>query len=609
MIFNRLNWLFTNYDDDYALEQKVFNIHCLLGVIIFLINIGVDAVTQVYWVVRVITAIYTVVYAAFYFLSRFKNKYEYLTVPLLFVSLSSLNYSWFFLDGVQGGITVAFILVAVVHAVTFPLRFGLLVPAIVGINYVILVYIHFNYPHLIDDHYPSETAKLIDGISLAIISIIISGLVIYLFRKSYDNEREKLKLKNEELLNAQEELKRYTENLYTINQQMEIAKNEAERLHQQKSDFLTTISHEIRTPLNSVIGMSRLIKLEQVSPEEQRNFKVLKDSANNLLSLINDVLDFSKIEAGKISLEEVNTSLKTLLVNTVSQFSHIEKEKAVKLNLHYDKRLPAYIYVDATRLKQVLYNLISNAMKFTEKGNVDVTVSYLEQKSTSEQVTIHFEVKDTGIGINESRQKFIFRAFEQESIAINRKYGGTGLGLSITKELINLMGSEIHLESIEDKGAKFFFELSLKIGEAKEEDEDHAQEASTEEIDLSFLKILVIDDNDMNLQLAEAMFKKWNVIIDTADNGQDGLRLHGEKSYDFILLDLQMPVMDGYQVAQEIIKAETDFADKTPIIALTASVQKEVKEKVKSIGMIDFLSKPFTHEDLLEVIFKYTKVK
>lgn len=611
MFWKKLDWLVLGKESDNALVQRIFNIHCLLGVLIFLINVFVDAYIHVYWVVRLTTVFYTIVYFLFYYFSRFKGQYKKLAGPLLIVSLSSLNYSWFLLDGVNGGLVIGFILIVVVHSVTFPSKYGYLVPIIVILNYGVLVYINFTFPEWILNQYPTDLDRLIDGISLSFISIFISGFVVVYFRKAYERDRMAIKEKNEELINTEEELRRYTENLSVINRQLEEAKNEAERLHKQKSDFLTTISHEIRTPLNSVIGMSRLLNLENTPEEEKKKLQVMQYSANNLLTLVNDVLDFSKIEVGKIELEEVDVALKKLLDSILNQFQHLIEQKNISLELDYDQTIPEVISIDEVRLKQIMYNLISNSLKFTEEGMVVIKVRLLKQDKNEKTCQLYFEVKDTGIGIDKEKQSQIFKAFEQESIAINRKYGGTGLGLTITKELISLMGGKIELESVENKGSKFFFSLDLKYSDQVTITPEKEQASSTEdeELDLSFLNILVVDDNEMNLQLAEAIFQKWKVNIDITDNGREALEKVKQKEYDFILLDLQMPVMDGYKVAEEILEIEKGKEHKTPIIALTASVQKEVRERAMEIGMTDFLSKPFTHEDLQDMIFKYTRVR
>lgn len=605
MLVSKLDWLVIGENKENALVQRIFNTHCLLGIIIFSINVVVDSYTKLEWVVRILTIMYLFIFCGIYYLSRFRGKFKCLTVPMFFVSLSAINISWFLLNGMNGGITVAFVLVAVVHSLTFPSSKSYWVPFVLFVNYFLLVFLNIKYPDWIHNQYPTQYDQMVDSVILAMTSIVVSGIVVVVFRRAYEKDRIAIKEKNIELISTEEKLRKHGENLSIINQELIEAKQEAERLHQQKSDFLSTISHEIRTPLNSVIGMARLLTLDGASPEDMKNLSILQFSANNLLNLINDVLDFSKIEAGKITLEELDHDFSKLFHSIVNQFTHLVNEKDIALKINYDKNIAQYLKIDDTRFKQIMYNLISNAIKFTHEGSVECKARLLNEGEETCEVRI--EVKDTGIGIGKERQELIFKAFEQESVAINRKYGGTGLGLSITKELVHLMGGEIKVESNVGGGTCFFFDVTLKKGENVEID-DHLS-VFDNGLDLSFLNILVVDDNAMNLQLAVAIFKRWNVAIKTADTGVTALDMVKKNKFDFILLDLQMPEMDGYQVAESIISMEKDEIDKTPIIALTASVQQEVKEKALGVGMTDFLSKPFAPEDLQAMIFKYSKVK
>ena len=606
MLVSKLDWLVIGKNKENALVQRIFNIHCLFGVVIFFINFVIHSFTDSLWVIKLLTLVYSFAYLILYYFSRFRGKYgDSLSIVSFFITLSVLNFSWFLLNGFDGPIVLGFILASVFHSVTFPKKYGVFVPGMFLLNFLFLVFIHFELNHLISNGYYSPTEQYIDLFSLSVISIFLCGVVIIVFRKTYEKDRIALRQKNIELLNTEEELRKHSENLLITNQELTTAKHEAERLHQQKSDFLSTISHEIRTPLNSVIGMARLLTLDGASPEDKKNLSILQFSANNLLNLINDVLDFSKIEAGKITLEELDYDFSKLFHSIVNQFTHLVNEKDIALKINYDKNIAQYLKIDDTRFKQIMYNLISNAIKFTHEGSVECKAKLLNEGE--ETCEIRIEVKDTGIGIGKERQELIFKAFEQESVAINRKYGGTGLGLSITKELVHLMGGEIKVESNVGGGTCFYFDITLKKGDTVEID-DHLS-VFDNELDLSFLNILVVDDNVMNLQLAVAIFKRWNVPIKTADTGVAALDMVKKNKFDFILLDLQMPEMDGYQVAESIISMEKDEIDKTPIIALTASVQQEVKEKALGVGMTDFLSKPFAPEDLQSMIFKYSKVK
>jgi len=380
------------------------------------------------------------------------------------------------------------------------------------------------------------------------------------------------------------------------------AKVQAEQAAIAKSQFLSTMSHEIRTPMNAVIGFTHLL-MQDPRDDQKEYLKTLKFSAENLLVLINDILDFSKIEAGKIEFEEVDFSVRDLISNIKHATMQKATEKNIQLKLMVDEDIPEIVTGDPVRLGQILTNLVSNAVKFTSKGRVTICTTLVSNDSS--KTTINFEVRDTGIGIPKDKQESIFESFTQASSDTTRKYGGTGLGLTITRRLLELQGSEIHLKSVEGEGSVFSFDLGFgsttrKIGKSKT---FHKMLNES----LKGTRVLIAEDNQINVVLAKEFFRRWDVDCDVAENGIIALQLVKTNDYDLVLMDLQMPEMDGYETTEQIRKLSgTRFKD-LPIIALTASAMLNIQDKAFVIGMNDYISKPFNPDELYSKIKQYSR--
>ncbi|WP_367868397.1 ATP-binding protein [Pedobacter sp. WC2423] len=365
-----------------------------------------------------------------------------------------------------------------------------------------------------------------------------------------------------------------------------------------KSNFLSTMSHELRTPLNSVIGLAGLLLSEESDAQQKEQLDVLKFSAEGLLTLINDILDFNKLEAGKLELEHVPFDLARLLKSIARGMLFKTEEKSLEFKLQIDPKIEGKrFFGDAARLSQVVYNLVGNAIKFTERGTVSLQVKVL--KSGSNDYRIRFQVNDTGIGIPESRQKMIFEPFQQAEANTTRKFGGTGLGLSIVKQLIERLGSEITLKSVPGSGSSFSFDLLMKE-DLSTVTKATGQQPDNSSFDLSHLSIMLAEDNMMNIFFMKQLFKRWNIIADIAENGQEVLNLLKTKNYDVILMDMHMPVMDGLEATRHIRNLPDPAKADTYIIALTASVSDQVQTRAKDYGMNDYLPKPFQLDDLKE---------
>lgn len=420
---------------------------------------------------------------------------------------------------------------------------------------------------------------------------------IFDFTDHYEASHTLAQEKNESIIKSQ--LLQIQHNNIVLEKELIELKNQHLKQSQEfKDEFLANMSHEIRTPLNAILGFTKLLQNYKYTEEQQQFLDAIAISGNNLKVIINDILDMSKIEAGKLEISHVDFNLKTLVDNLEATYKLRLQEKELQLDFQINENVPHMLKGDAIRINQILINLLENAFKFTEKGCISLLISLKEK--VNDTLHLIFEVKDSGIGIKEEKLNAIFDSFSQAHDNNVKNFGGTGLGLTIVKNLIQLMNGTIGVTSEYGKGTTFHFELPLKLGEKTKEDNITAID-KTESLNKE-IKLLLAEDVKLNQLLAKKILTKNGFQLTIVNNGQEAIDALAQEHFNLLLLDLRMPVMDGYETAKMIRNSKnTSYCD-IPIIALTAHAMDKERDNCLALGINDYVSKPFEATHLIEKI-------
>ncbi len=546
---------------EFPLENRFFHQACLLGSLVCFITVPSNYFANLGIIMTLAPVIPGVFVLVFYYYSRVKHKLFVWSATLMLLAFYSLL--WINTGGSEGSIPYIYVAQLCLMLFLTDKTKRILMILVLFADFTALMLFEYYYPELII-HYKTVNDRYADVIVGSIVSMSIMSWVIGYAKSSYVGEK--------------------------------IKAEESDRL---KSAFLANMSHEIRTPLNGILGFSELMTYPTTSDDDRKEYtKIIRGASDDLLLIINDIIDISKIEAGMMTVYETDCHLNMLMQDVYNLFT-IKKAQIKKdnIDLRFSNMLNdsrCLIKTDPQRLKQILTNLVANALKFTETGYVEFGYTLSSNKS------LLFYVKDTGIGISDKNQQIIFERFRQSDYSVNRLYGGTGLGLSISKGFVELLGGKLWVKSEEEKGSTFYFNLPyIPIRVVKEETKPDGKVSN---YNWKGKSILVVEDNENNKRFILEMLKKTNVQLIHVENGKKAVEyIQLNKNTDLVLMDIQLPEMSGYEATTKI----KEFHKKLPVIAVTANAMAEEKKKCFEAGCDDYISKPIEIDHLLAVIDGY----
>ncbi|WP_051408416.1 ATP-binding protein [Sediminibacterium sp. C3] len=574
-----------------SLENKIFNLVSFLVFIAMTISLASNILLERdSLLLSMLLCIAMISFYVFY-ISRYQDKFVPIGLVYIVFSLLFFVPIWFSNGGIVGPTKTAYLMSVVAAMMILPKRYHLLF-ILVTISIILTLYwLEVQHPEWLIK-YPNEKTKHTDILISTILYLLIISISVSLYKRTYDMDRDNLIKKSIDLEESREYLSE--------------TKQQAEEATKAKSRFLANMSHEIRTPLNGIIGTIDLLQHTTLNAEQEELMLSLKSSSTHLLEIVNDVLDISKIEADKLELFEGPCNLENIIqqVTAISSPRLISLKKNITLSAAVQPSVESEIIADESRIKQVLINLVGNAIKFTETGEIKLEVNAnMIDESLQE---LHFAVSDTGIGISDENIQSLFIPFTQIDSTATRKHSGTGLGLSICRKIIEEMGGRIWVESELGKGSTFKFIIPVQINLVRKSQQPQQRNAAgaISGTEIKPLKMLVAEDNNMNQLLATKMFKKIGYIIEIANNGKEAVEMTAKYDYDLVFMDIHMPEMDGIEATQRILNSGRA---KVPIIiAMTANAIKEAEAEYLQLGMKDIVTKPFTIDQLRKVLEKWT---
>jgi len=591
----------TGCPNEFSVEERLLNTVTFASASIVLFTTMFDTIVSgLVLVPFLISILVTIIFFFVYYRSRHLALRKWNVEIVIVTAVFTLNYFWFFLDGPSGIIPLAMVFAS---AFFVSIGRGNSVYYIIGfvcLDVLFLHFISFQYPDLIVA-LSSEFAMRMELALFNFLALLLTALLIVFFKKNFEEEKKIIEVKNTDLAASEEELRQSSEELKSINDHLQEARDRAELSTKAKANFLSTMSHEIRTPLNAIIASSHALQVKnKIDPEDKEKVGIINFASEQLLHLINDILDFSKIEAGELIIQKSDFNIKDFLGQLISSFKEKAEKNNVKLKLDCDSNIKSDVHFDKVRLTQILTNLIDNAIKFSAGKSVKVQV--ILESSDEQGQNISFKVVDTGIGIKEHDQETIFNSFKQAEESSNRQYGGTGLGLSITKRLLELLESKIHLNSEYGQGTTFYFSLSMALSKVPVQKSSDVVTSVTSS--LVNKKVLIVDDNKLNLKVAEMILEVWEMDVTSVISAKEAISALENGFPDMILMDLQMPELDGYE-ATAMIRDKYPEMQNIPIIALTASATRDVRDRALKAGLDNFVTKPFIPEKLKDVLLSH----